>query len=177
MALEDCDLLQGRQIDCRDGNGGAETVYITELENELSKTTASGIVTAFTLNTGKKFWTYDLEKEIGELTETEQVSVENGSTFYEQVVTFSIMKLTASSRNELRLLAQNRLHIIVKDNNGTFWLLGEERGMDKVGTNESKTGKAIGDLNGYNLAFLGKEQAPMVEVTASLLDTLTVAAP
>jgi len=177
MALDDCNLLQGRQIDCRDGNGGIETVYITELENEAAKTTASGIVTAFTLNTGKKFWTYEVEKENAELVETEQVSVETGTTFWEQVLTFTIMKLTASSRNELRLLAQNRLHIIIKDNNGTFWLLGEERGCDKIGTNEAKTGKAFGDLTGYTLAFMGKEVAPMVVVTASLIDTLTVAAP
>lgn len=177
MALSDCDLLQGREIDCRDGNGGIETVYITELENEASMTVASGIVTAFTLLTGKKFWTYEVEKENAELVETEQVSVETGTTFYEQVLTFTIMQLTASSRNELRLLAQNRLHIIVKDNNGLFWLLGEERGCDKVGTNEAKTGKAFGDLGGYTLAFLGKEATPFLNVTASLLDTLTVAAP
>lgn len=177
MALDDCNLLQGRQIDCRDGNGGIETVYITELENEASMTVASGIVTAFTLQTGKKFWTYEVEKENAELIETEQGSVETGTTFYEQVLNFTIMQLTASSRNELRLLAQNRLHIIVKDNNGIFWLLGEERGCDKVGTNEAKTGKAFGDLGGYTLGFLGKEATPFVQVTASLLDTLTVAAP
>lgn len=176
MGLDDCNLLQGRQIDCRDGNGGIDTVYITELENEAAMTVVSGIVTAFTLATGKKFWIYELEKENAELVETEQVSVEGGTTFYEQVLTMSIVKLSASSRNELRLLAQNRLHIIVKDNNGVYWLLGENRGCDKVGTNEAKTGKAFGEMGGYTMAFLGKEATPMVEVTAALISTLTAPA-
>lgn len=177
MALDDCNLLQGRQIDCRDGNGGIETVYITELENEASMTVASGIVTAFTLQTGKKFWTYELEKENADFTETETGDVGAGTVFYEQVLTFTIKKLTASSRNELRLLTQNRLHIIIKDNNGLFWLLGENRGCDKIGANDAKTGKAIGDMSGYTLTFTGKEATPIVNVTAALLDTLTIAAP
>lgn len=118
-----CVLTQGNQIDCRDSVGGVEEIYITELGNKLSLTATSGIITAFTLNSGKKFWTYQLEKENAEVTEVEQNSVENGTLFYETTITFTMKKMSASKRNEIRLLAQNRLLLIYKDRNGKYWLI------------------------------------------------------
>lgn len=171
-----CVLTQGREIDCRDSVGGVAEIYITELSNKLALTASSGTITAHTLSSGKKYWTYKLEKENAEFTEVEQASVENGTLFYETTLTFTIPKMSASFRNELNLLAQNRLMIIIKDNNGKYWLMGQTNGADKVGTNEAKSGKAFGDRNGYTLSFMAKEPSPMNEVTSSLLSTLTVAA-
>jgi hypothetical protein len=171
-----CVLISGNTIDCADSVGGVKTIYMTELGNKSSITTTSGVITAFTLTSGKKFWTFDLEKENAEVTETTQRSVENGTLFYEQSVTFTIKKLKSSSRNDIRLIAQNRLMIIALDKNGVYWLLGELNGVDMGGDNTAKTGKAFGDLSGYTLSFTGKEELPMKEVTASLITALTVPA-
>ena len=58
-----CALTSGFTLPCRDGVGGVKTIYITELANFASATIASGVVTALTLDTGKKFWTYELTEE------------------------------------------------------------------------------------------------------------------
>lgn len=168
-----CDLTQGFALDCRDSSGGLKSIRIAQLEHKDTLTAAAGVITAFTLTTGNQFWTYALDKEDADLIETENVSVENGSVFYETVVNFTIKKMQAATRNELRLLAQNRLMIIAEDNNGKYWLVGQENGADKVGgTNQSASGKLFGDLNGYTLGFTGKESDMMNEVDSSLIATL-----
>jgi len=168
-----CAIIQGYEIPCRNSVGGISEIYLTEIENKVSLTSASGIITAFTLSSGKKFWTFKMEKENAEFTEKIVPSVENGTVYYEQEVKFSMKQLSASNRNNIRQMVQNRLFIIVKDNNGVYWLLGEVNGCD-LGASDGKTGKAMGDLNGYSLTFMGKEPAPAQQVTGTLLATLTV---
>lgn len=175
MAPIDCAILQGYEIPCRNSVGGIAELYITEIGNKATLTSSSGIITGFTMLSGKKFWTFFLEKENAEFTEKITTSVENGTVFYEQEVKFSMKQLSASNRNNIRQLVQNRVYIIVKDNNGVYWLLGEVNGCD-LAPSEGKTGKAMGDMNGYNLVFMGKEPSPAQVVTSSLLATLTVPA-
>ena len=168
-----CAIIQGYEIPCRNSVGGISEIYLTEIENKATLTAVSGVITAFTLSSGKKFWTFKLEKENAEFTEKIVPSVENGTVYYEQEVKFSMKQLSASNRNNIRQMVQNRLFIIVKDNNGVYWLLGEVNGCD-LGASDGKTGKAMGDLNGYSLTFMGKEPAPAQQVTGTLLATLTV---
>ncbi len=175
MALTDCNLITGEVIDCADSIGGVDTIYITELQNKLSITSSSGTITAFTLNSTKKFWTYEMEKENAEAMSNGIRSVENGTTYYESTVSFTLKKMSAQKRNNLERLIKNRVMIIVKDNTGVYWLYGETKGMDLT-TSEAKSGKAFGDLNGYSLSFTGKEPNPLNVVTSSLITTLTVAA-
>lgn len=170
-----CALTQGYTLDCRDNVGGIKEIYITELGNKATLTAASGVITAFTLSSGKQFFKYELEKETAELTENFQTNDVNGTVFYEQDIMLPIRKLQASTRNEIKLLAQNRLMIIVKDRNGKYWLLGENNGCE-LQPSTGKTGKAMGDFNGYELTFKGKEEDPMQEVSSGLIATLSAPA-
>lgn len=163
-----CNIVEGYAIACRDSIGGIKTVFATEFENVQSFTESSGVATAVTVIGGAKFWSYNLEKENAEMTENETGSVENGTLFWEQTLTFTLKKLTAAQRNNMKILAQNRLVIIVLDNNGLYWVLGRHNGMDKVGTNDAKSGKALGDMSGYTLSFTGKETNPMYSFTGTV---------
>jgi hypothetical protein len=167
-----CALTQGYTLDCADGIGGIKKIYVTELANKSTLTEASGVVTAFTLSSGKKFWAYDLIKETGNFTEDQTKSVANGTVFYDQKLTFTIRKLQASLQQELRLLAQNDLMIIVLDRNGIYWLLGKTNGVDLI-TRGGASGTAMGDMNGYTLNFEGKEERPMPQVSSGLIAALT----
>lgn len=171
-----CVLTQGHTRPCRDSVGGVAEILITELSNKALLTDTAGLIDVFTLNSGTQFWTYEVDDEDGELVEVENNSQETGTVFYEQTTTFTIKQLITAERNEIRLLAQNRLMIIIKDNNGKYWLSGETRGANKAGTNEARTGKAMGDINGYNLSFVAKEVDMFKEVDASLISVLIVPA-
>lgn len=173
-----CIIINGVEIDCADAIGGVAEIYLTEYTNvpQANITATSGVITAMTCSSGKKFWTFQLEKENGQFMSTPQRSVENGTLFYDQSVTFTLKgKMTAARRNALHILLQNRLMVIVKDNNGTYQLIGQVYGADVTGA-EGTTGKAFGDMSGYTLTITGKEKDPANFVTPSLLTTLTVPA-
>jgi len=58
-----------------------------------------------------------------------------------------------------------------KTNNGKYWYLGKNNGLDITAGN-SGTGTAIGDRSGYTLTFTGKEAALSPEVSSSIIAAL-----
>jgi len=75
-------------------------------------------------------------------------------------------------KNNIKVLAQNRLMIIVKDNNGVYWVLGQTRGIDATDI-KITSGKAFGDMSGSTITFTGKEPDFDNQLTASLITALT----
>jgi hypothetical protein len=166
-----CVLTSGRALDCRDSVGGIKRLLITELANKATLTTTAGAISAFTLATGKQFWAYEQVRETSNFSEAIQASVENGTLAYETTLTAIFNKGETATRNQIRLLAQNRLMIIAEDRNGKYWLIGEINGAElTAGTYAS--GTAMGDRNGYELTFVAKEGEPMKEVASGLIATL-----
>ena len=109
-----CIIINGVEIDCADAIGGVAEIYLTEYTNvpQANITATSGVITAMTCSSGKKFWTFQLEKENGQFMSTPQRSVENGTLFYDQSATFTLKgKMTAARRNALHILLQNRYNV------------------------------------------------------------------
>lgn len=151
-----CEIVQGSEINCRDSVGGVKEVYIANFSNVQSTTTSSGVCTNITMAGSTKFYTFQLEKENATYTNNAVTSVENGSLYYESTLTFTMKKMSASQKNSVKILAQSRLMIIVLDNNGTYWLMGETRGVDLTESTMA-SGQAFGDLSGSTVTFTGKE--------------------
>lgn len=168
-----CTLTASFAIACRDSKGGVQEVLITELENKNTFTVTAGEVTAFTLDTGKKFWVYEQEIEKASFTENIQTSRENNSFFSEQDASLIIFKGSVAARNEIMLLGQNRLMIIIKDNNGVYWLVGAVNGA-RLEPSTFATGTAFGDMNGYTLNFKAKEADMAYTVSPTLIASLKV---
>jgi hypothetical protein len=167
-----CVLASNRTLSCRDSVGGIKEIYVSELGNKATLTSATeGLISAFTLSTGKQFWTIALVKETSEFEEKIVPSTENGTRFYETDLKITLRKGDVATRNLLKLLVQNQLMIIILDRNGTYWLMGETNGAD-MDPSSFKSGKAMGDMNGYEVAFKAKEENPMQQVTGSLMATL-----
>lgn len=169
-----CALTQGYSLDCKDSAGGITEVYFIEKGNVSAIVSASGVVTGLTKAAGKRFWKYELPKETGSFTHNPTVSTENGTLFFEQNLTIVVNKLSASINTELKLLAQNILVAVVKDNNNKFWMLGKERGLDMSGST-SGSGTAFGDRSGYSLVFVGKEPDQLYEVSSGVAAALETA--
>jgi hypothetical protein len=166
-----CALTQDISYDCQDGLGGIDEMYAMEFPNMDSVTVAAGVVTAITKATGKKFWKYQLPRETADAKSTVNSNEQNGSLFFLHEVKLIINKLTSAVRNELLLLAKNRLVIVVKDNNGKYWMLGRQKGLVASG-GQITLGVAYADRNGVELDFSGAEPEPMVEVDETTAGTL-----
>jgi len=165
-----CALTQSYTLDCKDSIGGIQAVYFAPWEDLGTVTEASGVVTTLTMDAGKKFYKYDLVKESSNFAEAVTTNVQNGTVFYAQTLEIILNKLQVNTRNEILLLAKNRLAVIVVDNNGGQWFLGKGFGLDLTGGGPA-SGTAFGDRSGYTLTFTGneKELAPSVTATIPIL--------
>jgi hypothetical protein len=138
----------------------------------------ANVVTGFTgyasSGTGgnNAFFTYNLTKATSMFKEAIVGNVENGNTFYQPEATFVINKLQTQVRNQLALMSQSQLVAIAEDRNGRYWLLGIDNALDML-TGSQDSGTAFGDRNGYTFTLTGMETRPMLEVSGSLLATIT----
>ncbi len=170
-----CPLTKGFAIDCDKGVGGIKSILVTELGNITASTNVAGEITVLTQEALTDFHRYELVEEVGSFDTTENSDLQAGSLFYTTVLNFTMNKLAAATSEELKLLALNRLVIIIEDNNGEHHIMGLERGANKVGgTNTASSGAAFADRNGYSLGFTANESVYMPTVQASVITGLSI---
>jgi len=169
-----CALTQGYTLDCRDSLGGITEVYFMAFQDVSSTTEASGVITALTKVTGKRFYKYELTKGTSVMTENVNSNVQNGTLYFTPELTIILNKLQANTRNEILLLAKNLLVAVAKDNNGKYWYLGKTRGIDLT-AGSATSGTAEADRSGYTLTFAGAEPSLSPEVNSAVAAALTTA--
>lgn len=167
-----CAISTGYTKTCRDAVGGIKTVYITELANKSSITQASGIITAFALTAGKKFYTFEMTQATANASSDPKPNKANGTFYYDQKLKIEVPKRLASFSYQLKNLAVQDLMVIILDMNGDYWLLGENNGMamvDSVGA----YGTQMADKTGHELNFNAMEGEDAKQVTSGLMAALT----
>jgi hypothetical protein len=169
-----CILASGMARDCSDSLGGIEEVLISERDNVTAFTESGHEISAITQAGATNFYRYNLKKESGSLTSTATVDQAAGTSFYDNVLAFTINKLTATKTNDIKILMLARLAVIVKDNNGKYWALGFDQ-FAEGSSLVAQTGQAYGDPNQYQIEITDKSQLPCYEVQASVLAGLTIA--
>ena len=151
-----CNLSAGRAVNCKDVVGGIQKVFfvdfgglgdVTYTADEI--TDASGTFSAYE---------YDL-KGGSSLEQTITSSRETGTTFFEQVLTLNLTKLSKEDNVQIKLLAYGRPQVAVVDNNGNAFMMGVEFGAEVTGGTVA-TGTAMGDLSGYTLTLSAQEKLP-----------------
>jgi len=162
-----CNLVGGIPLACRDNTGGMANVWITDFTNITSITSSTGD-TITSISGSGTFYEFQLIRTSSQMTETVNASLENGTIFYTQEVVLYFAKLEQVKRNILKTLGQSpRLAVVMLDNNGNYFLLGQTYGM-YVSAGSNVTGKALGDANGYNLTLQAMEPNPMNELAGTL---------
>ena len=174
--MSTCDITSGFTLGCRDNTGGIANLYILSGSIDSVVDASEGLIQ--TISGSGEFFKFELFRQTSDFTEAITSTPENGTVFYEQTLNAVFFKLQSSTRNQVKVLAQNpNLKVIVETNNGTvdgvgrYWLLGEDRGMQLL-SGTGATGTAFGDLNGYSLTFTGQEPNPASEISGSLAGAL-----
>ena len=175
--MSTCDITSGFTLGCRDNTGGIANLYILSGSIDSVTDASEGLISGIT-GSGE-FYKFELFRQTSDFTEAITSTPENGTVFYEQTLNAVFFKLQSSTRNQVKVLAQNpNLKVVVETNNGTvdgvgrYWLLGEDRGMQLL-SGTGATGTAFGDLNGYSLTFTGQEPNPASEISGSLSGSLS----
>jgi hypothetical protein len=171
MSFSSCFVNSNVCKGCRDSVGGIKQVYIV-----------AGCVTGITENgdqeiltvgaTGGTVYTFQVEKNTSNFVETIAASLENGTVVYQQTLNLVFLKLQQSTRNQIKLLAQNtNMKVFVETNNGTILYLGEDFGM-ALSSGTAESGTAFADRSGYTIVLEGFEREPAKQLAGSLTSTL-----
>ena len=162
-----CDLTLGRKIACKDNVGGIKNIYFLNYNDApyADFTIADEEITSLIGSTTKiKAYKYEL-KGANSLEEANEVSAENGTSFWTQTLTAILQKQDSATQKELKLASFGNPKVLVEDYLGNMRMVGAQDGAT-VSVNTS-TGAAMGDLNGYTLTITGMEKGPALYVTAA----------
>ena len=162
--------MNGRAFPCKDAIGGVKRIWAREFDADIFGTVSNGALSQ--AESAAVFRSFEVTKNSSYLTETVTASVENGTVFYSQEVSFTFPKLTAADQAQLQQFGKGRLIIIVQDNNDNYWLVGVRRAAELTGGTAS-TGTAYGDVNGYQLTFTAEEPIPAPSLTKSTATDVT----
>lgn len=170
-----CDISSGFTLGCRDNVGSIKQIYILSGSVTSVNDASEGLINGIT-GSGT-FYTFELFRETSDYAENVTVAPENGTVVYEQTVNAVFFKMQTSTRNQIKVLAQNpNIKMIVETNNtdttSKYVYVGEEYGVQLL-TSAGGTGTLFGDRNGYTLTFTGREPNPAAFVSASNETQLT----
>jgi hypothetical protein len=169
-----CGTLTGIALDCAPEVGGISKLYIKELAGEAIEFTAADGAVALTgvsvggaalVSLANDFEEFEMSKEVGGIVDTPTNTPAAGTTFFTCVVNGVFNGSTAENLQTLQALATSkRLMAIVLDNEGRYWMVGNEKGCI-LSAGSSQSGTAYGDLSGINVELTGISGTARVQVT------------
>jgi len=170
--MASCSLLTaGRGAGACKIIAGVERVYLANSDliesvgvtgaDEMEEINAIGM-------TGGTFYTFYQIQETSSFTSTPTANVQNGSLFYETILTLVFTDYNASLRYTIKTLAENNLVAIVEMKSGEMVFIGESGGIDISG-GDGGSGTASGDRNGASLTFRGVEKDPPMTLSAEYI--------
>ena len=168
-----CYISSGVQLGCSDGIGGIKSIYVLGMTGSTGASVTSVAVTGstgpITGITGTGGWyQFQLKRNTSSLAQNTTKNFENGTIYWEQVLTAVLYKYDVDKRNQLLVLGQNdQIQIIAQDQNDVFYYLGQVNGMYLSG-GSAATGTAFGDRNGFELILTGQEAKPASVVSGNL---------
>lgn len=166
--------LGGMLRDCSSNLGGIKAVYFANYD-DVDTVTVSGTpaaVSAITMVSTKKFYAYYFNPNTSNFVTTIQVNRENGSLYFETVLSLVFPKQEAAKSIEVNALAQAGLMAIVEDNNGNCWLLGKDEPLLLQTGGTAETGTAKADRNGYALPFIDAQKQMPYSVDPTIIANL-----
>ena len=166
-----CDLTLGRLEPCKESIGGIQAIYFINFGGLGTVAYDTGNTDSIdNLGTGVTAYKYELKSDENTYSEAINSSRENGTTFFEQNLNFSLKGLTAEDQKEVRLLAYGRPHVVIHTRQGNAFIAGLAQGCEVSGGETTQVGGAYGDKVGYTVTMMGREAKP-----ANWLEGATVA--
>lgn len=168
-----CILDDGYNLGCNT-TGGVKNVYLGTYDKEVTYddfTDTDGIITLLVDNPNAvECWDFQQDLEFAGLEQTGTFSRENGTVFYESVLSMKFIHLDATLKNLISALGKAPIFAVIESNAGEYFLLGTES-PGRATEGASSLGVAMGDMNGATLSFTFKSENPAPLTVAGILNT------
>ena len=167
-----CDLTTGRSKACFDHIAGIKEIYFsTEALGAVTyDVTDTDVITAFAGT--PEFFKYSLDSKGAANTYVETITkdLNNGTAFFDQVLSVQFPKLEKATHKELKLLVYASPVVCIRDYNDNYFMMGLENGAEANG-GTVVTGGGRGDFAGYTLTMNGQEKIPANFLDSDLAST------
>jgi hypothetical protein len=176
--MSNCYISSGVDLGCSDGIGGIKSIWVLGASGatapDVTAVAVTGTTGPITGITGSGVWyNFELKRNTSSLSQNTTKNFENGTIYWEQVLTAVLYKYDQDKRNQLLVLGQNdQTQIIAIDQNDTQYYLGQVNGLYLSG-GSAATGTAFGDRNGFELIFTGQEAEPANVISGVLSSIFT----
>ena len=157
-----CFISTGAALGCSDSIGGVKKIYVAGQSGFTSGYTynADSAITGATDSGDVTYYGFELKRNTSSLVQNTTKSYENGTVYWEQVLTAVLFKYDQDKRNQLKVLGQNdNLQILVIDQNDTVYVIGQVN-YSYLSGGSAGTGLALGDRNGFEMIFTAQEAEP-----------------
>ncbi|MFL5810204.1 MAG: hypothetical protein ACJ749_11830 [Flavisolibacter sp.] len=174
-----CTSLTALQIACGSQGivSGIERLYVVAF-NDLDASTGStfttasnGMVSAITLDTGKKYVEVGVLRDTVELKDSYTANPSNGTGFHTQSFDLTLAGLTPENYAFIESVKTQPVSILIKSRLGNYFAAGLN-GLMQLEKMEGGTGKAAGDLQGYTLTFSGIATKSLTQVDPTIVAAL-----
>lgn len=151
-----CNLTTGFLTDCLEGVGGAKEVLLANwdaFETGVTYDGTTGMIDALPEATVYRYLPLR-----GSLSFTQDAtnSVENGTSYIAQNITFKLSGLSAAKRKEFDTLRKAKMAVFVRTAQDLIVFLGRTEGAFVTVLKEA-TGAAKGDMSGYEVTLVAEE--------------------
>lgn len=163
--------LSGIPRDCEASIGGVKRVLFINYDQRGDITAENGVVTAITPDASAKFQVFYPKKGTASFAPGLQVG-EGDNRIFSSVLTLNFGKMTASKRVEMQALLSNELTAIVEDNNGVYWLAGNDLPLQAT-EGGGTTGAALTDANSFTATMADYSKELPMTVSADIIAALT----
>lgn len=167
-----CNISNDISLDCIDGAGSVVKALVlngpadsfVETDGEVTSITVGGSAVS-----SADWFVWELPRQTASYAESANVSVENGTLFYDKNLNLLFNRIDAAKRNEFLLAAQNQ-HMIVAfiDANDQAFVFGLEKGV-YTSAAETTTGATFADRNGFSITLSSQETSPVFLLDATLV--------
>lgn len=160
-------LSKGRKLACKTGTGGLKAVSFAVWSNATIMTSTNGEIA--TIPSGiTSFYRYELKNTGNQYTEEIVSDEETRNTNYNGTLALVLQKLDLDTRNEVKMLAMGEVVVMLEDNNGNVFVIGNGNGANLTG-GSFVTGGARSDMNGSNLTFTTSENEPYLRLASGTI--------
>jgi hypothetical protein len=155
-----CLLERGFLLECNEGVGGVKNVFIANWDFFSSGITIdapTGIIDGLPGTAGSvDVFQYQPNRNTGGLTVVPTANLENGTLYYDQSVEITLGKLSNNKKKELENMSKAKLIVFVQLYDNQIVCVGRTDGAFLT-TGSYQSGKAKGDLNGYQFTLNAQE--------------------
>jgi hypothetical protein len=164
--------LSGLNAGCKDSIGGVAKVWLADFDS-ISWTVATdpstNEKTTITPDSTSAFKVFKLRR--GAASMTSNLQVNDNNSYVQTDLSMNFAKMETPKRLEVMAILMGQTCGIVKDNNGHYWALGNDKPLEATaGTGE--TGTATSDANQYTVTI----QDESAELPFEVVDATTIAA-